>query len=494
MMSFRSFAARILAGVLVLGPLVSAPLGAQVPQSAAPAMTPQPAPMPTASGTPIPYPAYGSPAPDVAAQAPKAGVPATVTLDQATDIAIAQSPAFASERAQYRAIAAKYGAEKGALFPNVSASGSITRSYGSGGSGSNSGGSGATPSPTTVVTSEGAHVDLTQLIFDGGRVLAGIRSAKESDIAGKDTLVRQLQTLAFNVATAYYALLQSQATVIADNSIVRENETQENYVQAQIRTGAAARSDLAAAQFATAQARGALITAQGQVIAAQATFSTTLGLDADSAVNPQVETSPTQVKTLAYPAALSLALQLRPDYLAAQHTVDSANQNLRFAKLARFPSISGNASTGTQRTLIQTPAYTGPYSSSSSIGATISIPIYDQGQTNYNVATAASQLDQANADLLTTKQTVESNVRGALAELISARAGYVQAQAELSSAQINAQATSARYRVGAASITDITTADANLATAQRDYVAAQYTERLDEANYTYALGNADLTL
>ena len=118
MIVFRSFAARMLVGMLVLGSFAPASVVAQVPQtqgSTVPAMTPLPSPMPTASGTPIPYPAYGTPAPDVAAQAPKPGVAPIVTLDQAVDIAIAQSPAFASERAAYQAIYAKYGAEKGAL-------------------------------------------------------------------------------------------------------------------------------------------------------------------------------------------------------------------------------------------------------------------------------------------------------------------------------------------------------------------------------------------
>lgn len=489
MMSLRSLLARTLAGVLVFGAFAPTPIPAQVPQSQ---MTPVPAltplPVPTVLGTPIPYPAYGTPAPDVAAQARKTGVPATISLEQAVDIAVVQSPAFASERAQYNAIFARYGAEQGALFPSVSANGSIKRAYAQ---------TGATPGPgqlNNVITTENGNVSVEQLIFDGGRAIAAIRSAKESDIAGKDTLVRGLQTLAFNVATAYYSVLQAQATVTADNSIVRQNETQESYVQAQIRTGAAARSDLAAAQFATAQARGALVTAQGQVITAQATFATTLGLDADAEVNPQVEVSPAQVKTLAYPDALALALQLRPDYLAAQHNVTSAFQNVRFAKLARMPDITATGTTGTTRILGQNGLVNPSWAPTGTLGASISLPLYDQGLTNYNIATAVSQYDQAQAALIQTKQAVESNVRGALATLISARAGFVQAQAELQSAQVNAQATSARYRVGAASITDITTADANLATAQRDFVAAQFTERLDEANYTYALGNADLTL
>ncbi|MDE2481592.1 MAG: TolC family protein [bacterium] len=499
-MSARSILARSLVAALALLPLV--PESAHAGQTNAqplPLMTP--APMPTASGTPMPYPAYGSPAPDITQQQPHAGVPATVTLAQAIDIAVAQSPAFASQRAQYRAIAAKYGAEKGALFPNISGSASITREYGSSGTttgSSSSSGSGSSSSGTNAkgyFTTETARATLTQLIFDGGRVIAGIHSSKEADIAGRDTLVRQLQTLAFDVATAYYGVLQAKASVDADAALVRQFETQENVVAAQIRTGAAARSDLAAAQFQTAQARGALITAQGAEIGAESTFATTLGLDADTAVTPQsLGSNPAQIKALGYQSSLTEALQLRPDYLAAVHSVASSDANLRFAKLARFPQVDLNASSGTSRTLLSTPNVMTPFSGTGSIGATITVPIYDQGLTNYNVAVAASQDDQAKAALLQSRLTVQSDVRGALANLISARASLVQAKAELQSATVNSQATSARYRVGAATITDIVTANASLATAERDEINALYNERLAEERYTYALGASDLKL
>ncbi len=449
-------------------------------------------PLPTTSSTPIPYPAYGTPAPDVAAQRQRAGVPTNVSLEQAVDIAVAQSPAFASERAQYRAIYARYGSELGALYPNISANGSITRSYGAG-SGTNTGGTGNTGG--SMVTQERADVALTQLIYDGGRVIAGIHSAREADIAGKDTLVRQVQTLAFNVANAYYGVLQADATVDADALVVRQFETQEKAISAQIRAGAAARSDLAAAESQTAQARGALVAAQSSAIGAQATFATTLGLDADTAIQPQrLSSSPPQVKTLPYQQALNEALNLRPDYLAAIHTVESSQENVRFAKLARFPSINANASSGTGRILAPGANGALPYSGSGQLGATISIPIYDQGLTNYNVALAASQLDQANAALVSTKLTVESDVRTALSQVISARAALVEAQSGLNSAVVNVQATEARYRVGAATITDIVTAQSLFATASSTYVNALYAERVSEERYTFSIGASDLKL
>jgi len=483
--------ARTLTAALALVCVVPLAVAAAPPQtqpSAQPIYAPSPAPMPTVTGTPIPYPAYGTPAPDVAQLKTHPGIPAQVTLAQAIDIAVVQSPTLASESAAYREIAARVGAEEGALFPAVSGTASISRDYG------RVTGSGASPGPGTYDTSESAGLSISQLIFDGGRAIAAIHSAKEADVAGKDTLLRELQTLSYTVAQSYYALLDDEATVASDNSLVREFELNERYVEAQIRTGAAARSDLAAAQFETAQARGSLVTAQGQVIVAEASFATTLGLNADTQIVPQpLPGSPTQEKILSYQQSLQEAYTLRPDFLAAEYTVESDKENLRYAKLARFPTISANGSLGTGRTLVPGTAAQA-YSGTQSLGATLSVPIYDQGQTNYNVAAAAATLDQAIASMTQSRLTVQSDVRGGLATLISARASLVQAQAEVTSATVSLQATQAQYRVGASTITAVVTAEANLATAQSAYIAALYSERLSEANYEYVMGANDLTL
>jgi outer membrane protein len=484
----RDMIARSLLAALALGMLVP-PVASAQPN---PVTAPTPAPMPTASGTPLPYPAYGTPAPDLERLVPRPGVPASIGLPQAIDVAVVRSPAFASERAVYRAIFAKVGAEESAVLPNVGVDASVSRSYG----GIRTGTGGATPPPSSTgtgpFTTISGEVTLSQLIFDGGRAIAAIHSAKEANLSGQQTLLRQLQTLAFDVATAYYGALEANATVTADQSLVNQFQTQENYVRAEIRTGAAARSDLAAAQFQTAQARGALITAQGQAISAQGVFATTLGLDPDTAVVPQpLSPATTPLKMLSYAQALQQALRLRPDYLAAQSSLSSFEANLRFAKLARFPSINLNASDGYGEFL---PASAPKLVNSQTLGATLTLPIFDQGLTNYNVAVAASQLDQANAALAQAKLTVESDVRTALANLISARASFVQAQAELQSGTVNLQATQAQYRVGATTITALVTAEATLATAQRDYIAGLYNEHLAEQQYTYALGTSDLTL
>jgi len=459
---------------------------------------PTPQPMPTPGTTPLPYPAYGTPAPDVANLHPKKGVPTSISVEQATKIAVALSPVFASQNAQWAAIHAKYTSEKQALYPAVSANGTLGKGYQNGNVTLNNNvtipsatpiGAGISGNGTT--STETASITVQQLIFDGGRTIAAIHSAKSADYAGRETLLRDLQTLALNVATTYYNVLQANATVIADAQLVREFEINEQSVAAQIRNGAAARSDLAGAQFQTAQARGNLVTAQGQAIAAQASFATTLGLDADAEVVPKPLREQAALPSPTYEQSLKRAFLLRPDYLAAGYTVESDKEGLRYAKLARFPILTAAASDEVSRDF---GAITRSFSNQKAIGLNLAIPIYDQGQTNYNVAVAAATLDQAVAALNQSHLQVESDVRSALANLISARAALVQADSELTAAKVSLDATQAQYKVGATTIINVVTAEANLATAQAAQITALYSVQNAEQNYLYATGISDLQL
>jgi outer membrane protein len=530
----RTLSTRALGAALVLGGLVT---GVGLAQSApnqsdnqvVPGISmPSPMPQPTVSGTPIPYPAYGTPAPDVEQLTPKKGVPQSISLTDAVRIGVALSPVFANDNAQWAAIHAKYTSELQALYPAVSGNAQAAKSYTNGSSGSISSpspapGSAIVPLATatkppfgvysqSTVSSESATISITQLIFDGGRTIAAIRSAKEADIAGRATLLRDLQTLALNIANAYYTVLEDNATVTADAQLVHEFEVNEASVAAQIRNGAAPRSDIAAAQFQTAQAKGNLVVAQGAAIGAQATFATTLGLDADSMVVPKSLRAQASVPNPTYAASLKRALIMRPDYIAAAYSVQSDQEGVRYAKLARFPVLTASGNDGISRTFVNcfsttntdpktgkvTPVSECPgppaWSNDKSIALSLTVPIYDQGLTNYNVAVAASQLDQALATLNTTRLTVESDVRSALATLISSRGSLVQAKSELLSAQVSLDATQAQYRVGASTILNVVTAEANLSTAQSTYITALYGVYTAEQNYLYATGVSDVQL
>jgi outer membrane protein len=529
----RRLNARLLGTLFALGLFAPANVFAQ--NQPTPVEIPSPLPTPTPNTSPLPYPAYGTPAPDVAQLTPHNGVPGVVTLAQAEKLAVALSPTFAGQNAAWAAIHAKYTSSWQALLPLISGTATSTKSYSNGATSSTSTSSGGTGTGTgaspldvpnagdpavrppvsvfsqSTFTTDTAGITIAQLIYDGGRTIAAIHAAKSADMSGRGTLLRQLETLQLSVANAYYTVLADNATVAADVLLVKEFETSENSVRAQIQNGAAARSDLAAAQFQTAQARGMLVTAQGTAIGAQASFATTLGLDADVAVAPKQVGTETPQANPTYAASLKRAFILRPDFLAAEYTVVSSEENLRYAKLARFPILTAGAMDTTGREFVDClnrggsgkaiaefnevncPGPSG-YANAKTLGLTLTVPIYDQGVTNYNVAVAQSQRDQAIANLQLTKLTVESDVRSALANLISARANLVQAVASRDAAQVSLDATQAQYKVGAATILNLVTAEANLSTAFATYISALYGVHTAEQNYLYATGASDLQL
>jgi outer membrane protein TolC len=110
------------------------------------------------------------------------------------------------------------------------------------------------------------------------------------------------------------------------------------------------------------------------------------------------------------------------------------------------------------------------------------------------VAVAAATLDSAVASFNQERLQVQSDVRSALATLISARALLVQTNSELTAARVSLDATQAQYRVGATTIINVVTAEANLATAQSDQINAVYNVQNAQQNYLYATGEMDLQL
>ncbi len=93
----------------------------------------------------------------------------------------------------------------------------------------------------------------------------------------------------------------------------------------------------------------------------------------------------------------------------------SFQENLRAARLTNFPSINGSASYGTT----SSDAGGGSFRNSGQIGLTLTVPVYDRGVTRAETAQAQAQLDNANAQLLTTTQGVQLNVRQGLVNLVS---------------------------------------------------------------------------
>jgi outer membrane protein TolC len=454
---------------------------------------------PLGSGTPLPFPAYGTPVPGVGVGTVPSDVPATITLQQAIAIGFARSPLLQVARSDVDVQAAAVRLARAGLLPSLSGSSSLTYQH------SQDGGSFSTGSTTTGTTSSTAinsgggpyssvgasfGLSLAQLVYDGGKIAASVNADKESEAAVADTYRRELQTVAYNVANAYYTYLGAERTTQVDLEIVREDVVQENLVRAQVRAGTAARADIATAQLPTAQARLAVVRAQGAELSAEAAFVNAMGLDANAHVQP-VDDAPvfttTQVSSLPVPTydiALQRAIALRPDYDAQVRALGSAKYALRSASLGLFPTLSASGSASdasTQKNI-------GAFRNDQSVGLNLSLPIFDQGVTAANVASERAQVDIANGNLQDTALGIQLNVKQALTNLVAASAALFETQQEYATALVNVESTQAQYRAGVTTLPLLLNAQVQLTQALTDQVTAVYTLRENEQAYLYAVG------
>jgi outer membrane protein len=501
-------ASRTLAG-LALFALTAFPLGGGAPAGAQATMkSPPPTPAPYGSPGPggnagpaalpspisslppasqpltLPYPAYGTPVPGVNRGVPAASVPQVVSLDQAVAIGFARSPLLAQARATVEIDSAPVDLARTAFLPSLSGTASTAHDFAQNGSNSNrsTGGSGA---------SNSIGLTLGELIFDGGKIADQLRAAKANQSGAIASYKRQLQTVSFNVANAYYAALAAQRATQVANETVRLNQVNADLVAAQISAGTTARSDLLTAELPVAQARVALVKDQGAELSAQAAFVNAMGLDANTYVLPQDDgnvlagaSGAPQVSVPTYDVAIARAYMLRPDFYAQQYSIASSQASLKAAKLGLFPNLNGSGSYGTSSTFPDG----GTFRNSGSIGLTLSIPIFDKGVTHASVVQAQGQLDAAVAALETAREGIQLNVKQTLVSLVSASATFDQTQAELANAREVLQATQAQYAAGVTTLPLLLNAEVGLTQALVDQVNAVYTLRQAEAAFLFAEG------
>jgi outer membrane protein len=490
--------AALAAWVTVASPVAAQTSGAKaIPTplplpSAAPAATPVAIPTPITALPPasrpstLPYPAYGSPAPGVDRGVQVAGIKPVVSLDEAMKIAFATSPLLAQARAAVGIAKAPVDLAKSALLPSIGLSGSTLRTDREAGSST-----GGVSSLGDSFTSNALTATMRQLVYDGGKIFAQYRAAKDNKDAAVDQYQRQLQTVAYNVANAYWAALAAQRQTAVAVETVRVNQVNEDLVTAQLRAGVASRVDLATAQLPTAQARVALVKAQGAELSAQAAFVNALGLDVNTYVLPKDDgnvlgsySSATNLPIPTYEQAIARAIAQRPDYAAAIATTNADKASVRAARLGTYPNLSATASNGTSSTNLSG----GSYRNASQIGVSLTFPIFDQGVTAAQTAQAQAVLDQAQATYLNTKLALELNVKQSLVNLITARATFDQTQAELAKAQEVLQATQAQYAAGVTTLPLLLNAQVGLTQALTDQVTAVYNLRQAEATFAYAEG------
>ena len=411
-----------------------------------------------------------------------------ITLQDAIRIALAQNSQVRFARNSLLLDSLAIRQAKNAFLPNLSASSSASQDVANG--------SGGNPFSASIGASSGVT------LYNGGQNRNVLRQARTNAAAGAADVVRTRQSLVFTVATDYLALItqQQQLRVQQENLTAQEQELTQ--LQEFVRRGTRPIGDLYQQQAAVASTRLAMVNARRATEVAKVNLIQELVLDprleysfatpVDSASAPADTTAP-PLHVFNLDSLISVAFQQRVDLQAQALRVQAAQTEITIAEGGRKPTVSGSAGYGTGYNSGSDKAFATQLDErrGGSVGVNVSVPIFDRGAVSIAKQRAQVQLENEVLAMRDLEQSVALDVRRAYLDYLSAGEQFAAATAQERAAALALQAAQTRYRVGLATLVEVTLARASLIQAQSSVVSARSSLIFQQALMSYYTGALD---
>ncbi|KNH27104.1 efflux transporter outer membrane subunit [Pseudomonas ogarae] len=319
-----------------------------------------------------------------------------------------------------------------------------------------------------------------------GRVQNLQDEALEDYLALTETRRSTQISLVAEVATAWLTLAADHERLHLAQETLRSQQATYELTQHSHAMGGSSGLSVAQAQTTVESARGDAAVYESQILQDRNALRLLVGSDIPEELLPgaNLESAAALVQV---PAELpSSLLQRRPDVLAAEHTLKSANIDIGAARAAFFPSISLTASAGSSSS-----ALSGLFKSGSgawTFAPSISLPIFDAGS---NRATLDSAKFEREIQVQTYQQTVQSafkEVADALAVRSTLDRRITAQQALTDASRKSFELSDALYRGGSQSYLEALDAQRSLYSAQQDLITLRLTEQSNRVTLYKVLG------
>ncbi len=406
----------------------------------------------------------------------------------------ASDPTLAGAEATKLATDENVDQARAQLLPQISAALSFTRTHG----GDNGQTFVTVPDPnnasgfvdvpvngtTTTIYSRSLGATLDQSLVDISRWTA-LKSSEYSAQAGSATYDAAQQQLIVDTAQAYFNVLTAlDALKFADANEKALNRQLEQ-AQQRFEVGLAAITDVNDAKAQHDAAIANVISAQNAVDQAR------------EAVRQLTNKEPGEFKKLRedlpldHPnpddpeAWVALALKQNPTLASAAYQVDAANANVKTARAGHLPVLSAQVGYSRAPRWGDTDFSGGSFHDSSdpkwgsSIGLTLTVPIFTGGFTQSRVRQAIYNRDFAQDQYEFNRRQIEAATRNNFRSVIAGASEVEATKAAVVSAQSSVEATQAGYEVGTRTIVDVLISQQTLLQAQSNYSQARHAFVID---------------
>jgi outer membrane protein len=384
----------------------------------------------------------------------------TLAIDDVIDLALCNNPQIKQAWAQIKIQAGALGEAKSAYLPTANATYSPQQTQVN---------YPQFPNANSITNGHMAYANLNWRLFDFGGRSANRRSSNlllNAALASHDAAIQKAME---NVIQRYFDVLTNGASVKAkSDATLFAKSSWEATLRREIK-GVSAKSDSLQAEAALAKTQLASSRAQGDYRKAYAELIFVMGLPTNSRITlqePQERAHKQDFKDLN--SWLDEAQHEHPGIKSAKAQWESAKEKITAARSAGLPTIdlmgnfyqNGYPNQGLQPVK----------SNTTTVGLSLTIPIFEGFSTTYKIRGAQAQAEQAQAQFEDTKHQILMGIVKSHADATSSLANLESSQALLKAA--NAALTSAvkRYDSGVVDILELLNSQRSLAEAQEERI------------------------
>jgi outer membrane protein TolC len=327
-----------------------------------------------------------------------------------------------------------------------------------------------------------AELKVAWLITDFGKRLGRYRQAGLAvDIAELQT-DRAYQTVANEVAVAYYQVLRTRALRRIAREAVRRAEDDLEVARKLARGGVVEREKVLRAEVQVAQAGRALDQAEAAVGVAVAALNLAIGINV-SCPTEVVEATDIPAFALSLCDCLREAVNRRREFQVARRSVQAAQEGGRVARADFAPRIVAEGS------LLDFQQSAPRGHADLALGyIKLEWALFEGGKRVGELRTADSKVRSAVASAESISDTIAYQVTEAYRLLVAARSGIDRARPAVEQSQENYRLVVARAQRGDATPSDVIDAETALTRAQQDYLNSVHDYLIALARLEYAMG------
>ena len=399
-----------------------------------------------------------------------------LTLAEVADSSLCNNPQTQELWASTRAQAAQLGIAKSAYLPSVNNSISTNGNIGRPESDSRS-------NPYFNLSN---NIAASYLLYDFGNRNATLENARQLLLAASASQNSTIQTVLLSATTAYY---QVQANLAAlDAAKQAETASLESFkaAEARYKAGVATPADKLQAQTAYAQLTLTRITSEGNLQIAYGNLANVMGLSANQKITLEAtryQTPPNILENVN--SLITQAGARRPDLIASEAQLKAAQASIDANKAAAKPTISVGLSNQWQD------GNSLSSSNNSTLGLTVSIPLFAGYAPSYRIRAAEAQADLRAAQRDRLKLQISLDVWSAYQNLRTAIESVTASQVLVQSAEESYRLNLGRYKAGLSNIIDTLNAQTALASAQQQQIQASLNANIARATLAQAMGALD---